>query len=369
MESAYSEELNYTIPYPPPPAVDSDNDGISNNDEINLYGTDPDKADTDGDGLNDGDELDYWKDNWNLDYDGDGSLNLLDVDSDNDSVTDGSEVSNGYDPSDMSSRPISDSLVFEVGEIELNHNWQRDAFNQSFIDPVVVAKPISLNSGQSAVIRLRNVEPGGFEIKIQEWDYLDGTHNYETVSYLVIEKGNFTLDDGSQIEAGRFETDKIGSFGQFNFSESFKDAPVVLAAVTSYNEAAAVIGRLRRISNQGFEFCMQEQELNSKEHVTETIGYIAWQPSSGRLNGYTFEVGQTADKVKNKNYRIQFKQAFGYAPHFLADMQSADGMDPSNIRWQNKDQQSIEVRIAEEQSKDSETSHTTEVVGYMIFGY
>ena len=49
-------------------------------------------------------------------------------------------------------------------------------------------------------------------------------------------KGNFTLDDGTQIEAGRFNTNKTGSFGEFNFSQGFQDAPVVLAGVTSFNE-------------------------------------------------------------------------------------------------------------------------------------
>lgn len=37
--------------------LDSDNDGLSDHDEYNEYGTDPFKADTDGDGYNDGDEI------------------------------------------------------------------------------------------------------------------------------------------------------------------------------------------------------------------------------------------------------------------------------------------------------------------------
>jgi hypothetical protein len=48
-------------------------------------------------------------------------------------------------------------------------------------------------------------------------------------------------------------------------------------------------------------------------------------------------------------------------------MQTADGGDASAVRWQNRDQYGIEVKIEEEQSKDSETNHTTEAVGYMAF--
>jgi len=54
-------------------------------------------------------------------------------------------------------------------------------------------------------------------------------------------------------------------------------------------------------------------------------------------------------------------------PMFIADMQTGDGMNTANIRWQNKDAYAVEVQIDEEQSKDKEIKHTTEVVGYMVF--
>lgn len=53
--------------------VDTDGDGLSDYDEIYVYGTDPIKADTDGDGLSDGEEiLIYGTDPTKADTDGDG---------------------------------------------------------------------------------------------------------------------------------------------------------------------------------------------------------------------------------------------------------------------------------------------------------
>lgn len=67
------------------PYLDSDNDGLSNEEEFNS-GTNAYKADTDEDGLNDFEEIEiYNSDPVNSDTDGDG-------------YKDGDEVKNGYDP-------------------------------------------------------------------------------------------------------------------------------------------------------------------------------------------------------------------------------------------------------------------------------
>ena len=84
-------------------ALDSDGDGLSDYDEIHVYGTDPNNPDTDGDGLSDGEEvLTYKTDPLNPDTDGDGltdgeevhkyKTDPLNPDTDGDGLTDGDEV-------------------------------------------------------------------------------------------------------------------------------------------------------------------------------------------------------------------------------------------------------------------------------------
>jgi len=259
--------------------------------------------------------------------------------------------------------------TIEIGEVSVDHNWKWVEFSETFSDPVVVAKPLSCNEDEPAVVRIGNVDATGFEIRVQEWDYLDGIHTEETVGYMVMERGAYTLPDGTMVEAGRFDTDNTSSFGVVSFSQTFTTAPVVITAVSTYHGADAVSTRVRKVSINGFELRMQEQELNSQRHTSETISYIAWEPSSGTVGDLTFEVEKTDDVISDGWQTIVYNETFMNPPVFLADMQTIDGGDTANLRWQNKDFYGINVKIAEEQSRDSETSHTTEVVGYMVFAF
>ena len=261
------------------------------------------------------------------------------------------------------------SGIVEIGEVSVEHNWKWVKFNDMFIDPVVVANSLSYNGGDPAVVRIQNVDSTGFYIRIQEWDYLNGIHTTENVSYIVMERGSYTLEDGTKVEAGKFDTDATGSFEWVGFSETFNQVPVVTSSVSSFNEEDAVCSRLKNINNTGFDFCMQEQELNRQIHTTETISYIAWEPSSGTVGDLTFEINKTDDVITHNLQTIVYNENFLTSPVFLADMQTTDGRDTANLRRQNKDSCGIDIKITEEQSRDSEIIHSTEVVGYMMFAF
>ncbi|BHH83036.1 fibronectin type III domain-containing protein [Desulforhopalus sp. 52FAK] len=83
------------------PTDDPDGDGLSTEDEDKIYGTHPGLIDSDQDGIDDGSEVNMWTSfgsAWNLDIDQDGAINLLDPDADNDGITDGDELATGRNP-------------------------------------------------------------------------------------------------------------------------------------------------------------------------------------------------------------------------------------------------------------------------------
>src|SRR5262249_38505567 len=143
-------------------------------------------------------------------------------------------------------------------------------------------------------------------------------------------------------------------------------APVVLTAITSLNDAAAVLTRVRHVTAQGVQVRMQEQMSSTQSHATETIDYIAWEPSSGTVDGLTFEVQTTPNVVTDKMYTIRLVEPFLMLPMFLAAVQTTNGEAPTILRWDNKDPVSVEIQLQAE-APASQDPHPAEVVGYMAF--
>ncbi|MBI3365841.1 MAG: OmpA family protein [Ignavibacteriae bacterium] len=108
--------------------IDTDGDGLPDDDEINIYKTNPYQADSDGDGLKDGEEILTYKTNpLNGDTDDDGlndgaevkkyKTDPLDPDTDHGGIKDGPEVFRGTNPLDPSDDlPRKEEFKIDVGK-------------------------------------------------------------------------------------------------------------------------------------------------------------------------------------------------------------------------------------------------------------
>ena len=362
-----------------PEDIDNDEDGYTENQgdcndmDPSIY---PGALETCGDGIDqdcNGSDLDCPED---IDNDGDGFTENEGDCNDNDATIFpgaieicGDGIDQDCDGSDLECiREDILGFVMETGEAEVNHDWQFVPFTKTYVNPVVVANPMGLNGGQPAVVRVKNVTPDGFEIRIQEWDYLDGWHAYESVGYMVMEAGHHVLNTGIHVEAGTFESNSTRKTA--NFEAAFNQIPVLVSGVITENELDAVTGRLSNITLNGFDVMLQEQESSKSGHYAdETVSYIAWEPSSGEVDGMNYIVDSTFNEVTHKFSNIGFYPVFNNAPVFMADMQTTNGGDTANVRWQNKTGEGVEVQIDEEQSQNTEVNHITEVVGYMAFSF
>ncbi len=118
--------------------ADSDNDGVPDKDEIEIYKTNPSSADTDGDGYDDWLELNSGYSPHNKqkvrlednDYDNDGLTDRMELnfqtdltrtDTDNDGFSDGAEVNGGYDPLNGNGAKLAKRIEINTGRQELSY--------------------------------------------------------------------------------------------------------------------------------------------------------------------------------------------------------------------------------------------------------
>lgn len=116
-----------------PSEGDSDMDGLSDADEVNVYVTDPFDSDSDDDGIDDGAEITAGTDPMRADTDRDGvddgveavdGTNPLDRDTDRDGLSDKAEKQAGTDPlqTDSDSDMVSDGMEVRHGRNPLSAN-------------------------------------------------------------------------------------------------------------------------------------------------------------------------------------------------------------------------------------------------------
>jgi len=106
-------------------SIDTDEDGLTDDGEVNIYSTDPNDSDSDDDGLSDYEEvITYSTDPNDSDSDDDGlsdyeevitySTDPNDSDSDDDGYTDGEEITGGFDPNNSEINPGIVNMIITV---------------------------------------------------------------------------------------------------------------------------------------------------------------------------------------------------------------------------------------------------------------
>jgi len=240
--------------------------------------------------------------------------------------------------------------------------WYTVNLSQSYSSPVVIAKSLSFNGGNPSHIRIGNVTSTSFEWQIEEWEYLDGAHIDETISYIVVEAGRHVLEDGTIIEAGTASV--TNSWSSLSFSQAFGSTPALLTSVMSANDPIAVATRTRNLAISGFQIKVQGEEVQDQTHGSETVGWLAIEQETGTNSGAAYEAGRTANAVTQNWYTISLS-GFSSTPIFICHDDTYDGGNTCAARWQNLTSTSAEVKIEEEKSKDSEVNHTSEVVSFI----
>ena len=246
--------------------------------------------------------------------------------------------------------------------------WTTVPLARHYLNPVVVARPVSARGPDPGVIRLRNVTGNAFDLRYQEWNYLGGTHSTEErVFYMVAEAGSHDLD-GLLVEAGTLDTDRLlgDGFETVGFAAAFADRPAVFSAVQTDAGGDTVTTRLADVTALGFSVTMQEEEAGVGVQESETLGWIAIERgATTTTDGRDIVVFDGT--VRSLATTIPFGQRFNRPfPVLLGDIATTRGSDPVFLRYRNLTPRSVQLFLQEEQSFDAETSHGTERISIFV---
>lgn len=268
------------------------------------------------------------------------------------------------------SEPPSSSGV-QVGRLTLANSklggrWISVVFPRRFTRTPVVTVGAPSGDGKDPVIpRVRNVTRTGFQLRLDEWDYLDGDHMLETVSYVAAEPGRHTVG-GITIEAGAMTASD--DVRRVRYSAKLPKAPVVLTQVASVNDASTVATRVRKAWKGSVRVSLQEQESSiraGQRHGQETVHYIALTPGKGSLDGRAMRVKRMRVDVNHKWRTTRLKGSYRDAT-FAAAAMTTNGGDPATPRYRDLRTRRVDLRVQEEQSHDGETRHASERLGFVV---
>ena len=261
------------------------------------------------------------------------------------------------------------SDIIEVGSTQLNHIPKTITLNKTFINPIVCCGDPSFNNSDPCVVRITKISSNSFTMFLKESPERDGLHPYETVSWVVGEKGVWNISNDKQVIFDTYnskQTTKIG-FEKKIFATPFQSIPIVISQVASYNGKEFVVTRTKNINKNSFECAMQEAENLDNIHVIERIDWCVFSPGSYNFNDKKFEC-RSISNVNHNSKNVAFtNNFFTKIPKLLIRCSTFNGSDPVNTRVNISVKQPFTfiVRLQEDTSKDAETNHVYENVDFI----
>lgn len=191
---------------------------------------------------------------------------------------DGGHVSESLDYMVAPSGPrILGTLRADAGSRSLNQNWVTVSFAQSFATAPVVIPQVVTYAGSSAVtVRVRNVSANSFQMRLQEEEGQDGTHNTETVHWIAIETGSTNVG-GKQLRVGRTSNSITQNWATLGYGSV--SSPRFFASMQTYDGADTAALRYRNFTSSSVQVKVEEEASLDAEtnHTSEVVGYFVYQ--------------------------------------------------------------------------------------------
>ncbi|WP_159977074.1 M57 family metalloprotease [Roseobacter cerasinus] len=214
----------------------------------------------------------------------------------------------------------------------------------------------TLSYAQNGVFDTLNTgESGGDSF---EYAVSDGKGGAATATVVMTVEG--AGDDSPSAAIGQSGTVTVAQSGSDQwhrvvFDTTISDAVVVMGPI-SWNGLQAATTRVRNVTDEGFEFQIDEWNYLDGAHTTETIGWLAMSEGSHTLsNGQTIVAGTQI--VGTEFSSVSFGEVLGDAV-VLAEVSTANGKDAVMTRLNDVTASGFEVQLQEEEALGAHTDET-----------
>ena len=255
---------------------------------------------------------------------------------------------------------------------DLTHVEQTIMFDHEYANPVVFAESPTSNGVDPVAVRIKNVQSDRFTVYLTEPSNQNGLHNtVETISYLVLEAGQHELTDGRQLEVGTISTNATvgrlltNQWESVGFTSTFNTEIVVLSQIQTASGQSFLHTRQNNVQTTGFDIALEQEELITTQHETETVGYLALEAGTGTWSGMLLEAQNTPAIITDEWYHYPFHLAFPTTPRLLSSLTSYHGADNAHIRYTDLNNFEVQFRMGEDTTVDEETQHSPESIAYL----
>lgn len=256
------------------------------------------------------------------------------------------------------------NVEFDAKTISIDDYWRTIGFENRYSHPTVVAPSLSYVGDDPAHVRLNGATGRSIEARVEEWAYLNDRHYEEEAGLLVFNRGTHTSDNGRHIEARRNRVNH--EWRRISFDQTFSSTPVVLATSQTVVGDDPIIVRFQNVTRSSFEMRVQEEdaEHEGEYHYEELVGWIAFEPGRGSLNGRDYEAGSVS--ADHRWQHLEFERSYSN-PVFLANPTTYEGWNTVTVRYKNLTSTGVDFFLQEDQSVDEEMTHDTpERVDYVV---
>ncbi|KJG36996.1 MSHA biogenesis protein MshQ [Photobacterium angustum] len=216
------------------------------------------------------------------------------------------------------------------------------------------------------------------------------------ISYLVIEEGITTFEDGHQVLAGSVNTKRYSADGKRSspayervdlsfYPSLLSGSPIVLSEVQTKNNERWLTTATKNISSMGFDLGLELTRVYKKDKdkiilkEKEKIGYLVSIPNIGETNGYDYEfssgdIASNIGRFQPLRYTcdtlINLRQTYTTPPNFIAGKLQRQGGHGGWVRQCKKSLTQVSFVVDEDMPSwtiINQRPHIKEKVGFFAF--